>query len=405
MTKEIINNSAPVFFSDIGNLIANFQWKDFFDIAIIAVIAYIFIILFIRTKSIRILFGVLFLIALYGMAIFLNLPMSKMFFNSFFGMFLVILAVVFQRELRKLFELIGLLGMRKRILLTSESALRMIAETSAGFSRSKTGALIIFPGLEPIDRHIEGGVLLNGKISQPLLASIFDKNSPGHDGALIVEGDKIRKFGVHLPLAENMEIAKNHGTRHRAGLGLSERTDALCLIVSEETGKISLARAGKLFAVKNYEELEKKLENFFKEKFPAENTGKYKRLIKRNIVPIAISLGLALVFWTVFNFQSAIAQKNFLAPVEFRNLSSNMLLDNLSESEIVVTLSGRERDFKVFDEKTLKVSIDVSELKFGWHKILINKDYIKKPSEFTLVSIEPASVKFRLAENKEQGEE
>ncbi len=87
MTKEAINNSAAVFFSEIGNLAKNFQLKDFLDIAIIAVIVYIFLVLFIRTKSIRILFGVLFLVALYGLAIFLNLPLSRMFFNSFFGLF------------------------------------------------------------------------------------------------------------------------------------------------------------------------------------------------------------------------------------------------------------------------------------------------------------------------------
>ncbi len=402
MTKEAINNSAAVFFSEIGNLAKNFQLKDFLDIAIIAVIVYIFLVLFIRTKSIRILFGVLFLVALYGLAIFLNLPLSRMFFNSFFGMFLVILAVVFQRELRKLFELIGILGMRKKILFLAENELKIVTGVASEFSRNKIGALIIFPGLEPIDRHIEGGVYLNGRISKQVLLSIFDKNSPGHDGALVVEGDKIKKFGVHLPLADNIEISKRYGTRHRAALGLSERTDALSLVVSEETGMISLARGGKLSAVKNPEELEEKLENFFKEKFPREEGGRYKKLIKRNIVPIAISLGLALVFWVAFNFQSTVVQKNFLAPVEFKNLPQNLAIENLSDSEIVLTLSGLDRDFKILDPGSLKISVDIAGMEPGWHKVLVEKEIIKKPSDFKIVKTEPVSVKFTLAAKKEE---
>lgn len=402
MDKISATNSASVFFSEIGNLIANFQLKDFFDIAIIAIIAYIFIILFIRTKSVRILFGVLFLVALYGLAIFLNLPLSRMFFNSFFGMFLVILAVVFQRELRKLFELIGILGMRKTILFPAENELKIVAKAAGELAKTKTGALLIFSGLEPIDRHIEGGIYLNGKISKQILLSIFDKNSPGHDGALVVEGDKIRKFGVHLPLADNIEISKRHGTRHRAALGLSERTDALSLVVSEETGMISLARGGRLSTVKNPEELEEKLEDFFKEKFPREDTGRYKNLIKRNTVPVAVSLGLALAFWIAFNFQSAIIQKNFLVPVEFKNLPQNLAIENLSDSEIVLTLSGLDRDFKILDPGSLKISVDIVGIKAGWHKVLIEKENIKKPSDFKIVKTEPSSVKFTLAAKKEE---
>jgi len=402
MTKEAINNSTAVFFSEIGNLAKNFQLKDFLDIAIIVVIVYIFLVLFIRTKSIRILFGVLFLTALYGLAIFLNLSLSRMFFNSFFGMFLVILAVVFQRELRKLFELIGILGMRKKILFPAENELKIVVEVVGEFSRNKTGALIIFPGLEPIDRHIEGGIYLNGKISKQVLLSIFDKNSPGHDGALVVEGDKIRKFGVHLPLADGIEIAKRHGTRHRAALGLSERTDALSLVVSEETGMISLARGGQLSAVKNPEELEEKLEDFSKEKFPREENKKYKKLIKRNIVPIAVSLGLALVFWSAFNFQAAVVQKNFLATVEFKNLPQNSVIENLSDSEIVLTLSGLDRDFKLLDPGSLKISVDIAGMKPGWHKVLIEKENVKKPSDLKIVKTEPTSVKFTLAAKKEE---
>lgn len=392
-----IHNEAIIFFSEIGNLIKIFQLKDLLDILIIAVIIYVFVALFVRTKSVPILIGIIFLILLYGLALILNLPLTRMFFNSFFGVFLIILVVIFQKELRRLFEFIGFLGLKKKVSVPGYDTLGIILRAVKKLAKEKTGALIVFPGVERIDGRVDGGIILNGKISEPLFLSIFDDSSPGHDGAVIIKGDKIERFGVHLPLAENLEAVKKFGTRHRAALGLSERSDALCLIVSEERGVISLAYNGEIKNIDDEEELEKKLRDFFSDKFPGKTISNYRKLLKKNVIPICLSLGLALAFWAVFNYQPTIIQKNYLIPVEFRNLPSDFVLDNLSDSEIIVTLSGYEKDFKLLDPASVKISLDASSLKPGWHKILVAKDSIKKPSDFTVVNIEPPSVKFRLS--------
>lgn len=395
--EMLTHNEALIFFSEIGNLIKSFQLKDVFDILIIAALVYVFVTLFIKTKSIPMLIGIFFLVLLYGLTSIFNLPLTKMFFNSFFGMFLIILVVIFQKELRRLFEFIGFLGLKKRISASSCDSLGIILKTVKKFAKNKIGALIVFPGAETIDGRVDGGIILNGNISEPLLLSIFDDSSPGHDGAVIIKGDKIERFGVHLPLAENFEAVKKFGTRHRAALGLSEKSDALCLVVSEERGVVSSARNGEIKDIASDKEIEKEVRNFFKEKFSDKKISRYRKFLKKNIIPICLSLGVAFVFWAVFNYQPAVIQKNYLVSVEFRNLPADFILDNLSDSEIVVTLSGYEKDFKILDPASVKISLDVSETKLGWHKVLVNKDSVKKPSDFTIVNIEPPSVKFRLA--------
>lgn len=291
------------FLLKIKDLVSVFQIKDVFDILIITALIYIFLILFIKTKSLPILFGIITLAILYGVSFFLDLPLTKIVLNSFFGMFLVVLAVIFQRELRRFFEFIGILGMNKKIFVSTDDTIKIIIKAVLRFAEEKTGAIIVFPGRELIDRHIEGGVLLNGKISKFLLLSIFDKNSPGHDGALIVDGDKVKKFAVHLPLAENIQLDKKYGTRHRAAVGLSQRTDSLILVVSEERGDISIANHGELKAISSTEELEKIFANFFVEKSPKKNLSNYKIFFQKNIIPLTISLGLAVLFWLILNYQ------------------------------------------------------------------------------------------------------
>ena len=133
--------------------------------------------------------------------------------------------------------------------------------------KNRAGALIVLPADQPIDRFTEGGVILNGRLPTPLLLSIFDPSSPGHDGAIVVEGDRVKKFGVHLPLAEKYQMYGNIGTRHRAGLGISEVSDAFTIIVSEERGTITIAHMGELKTLKNIKDLRAMLAEFVREKF------------------------------------------------------------------------------------------------------------------------------------------
>jgi diadenylate cyclase len=131
----------------------------------------------------------------------------------------------------------------------------------------KLGALIVRPGQPVIDGLLQGGVVLDGQVSTPLLLSIFNASSPGHSGAIIIEGDRVRKFGVHLPLAERFERYSELGKRHRAALGLAERSDALVVAESEERGTISVASGGELRRLMQCEALREDLESVLKQRY------------------------------------------------------------------------------------------------------------------------------------------
>ncbi len=290
------------FLSQLNDVILNFHLRDFFDIVIIAILIYAILKLFIKTRSIPILAGIIILVLLYGLAIFFNFPLTKIALRSFFGTFFIILAIIFQRELRRFFGFLGALGMRRETNLPHKNILKIVAETVFYFSKKRTGALIVFPGFESIDRYTEGGFLLNGRISEQIFESIFDKNSAGHDGAVVIENDRLKKFAVHLPLTDNPQVSKKYGTRHRAAIGITERSDALCIVVSEENGVVSVAKDGILKVVNNPSDIEVRLNNFFFERFPQKSKGGYKNFLKKNIIYILISVSFAIIFWIIFYF-------------------------------------------------------------------------------------------------------
>ncbi len=370
--------------------------RNVLDIAVVTALVYGLIILFRKTKSLPIIVGVLLLSALYGISTVLKLPLTLTVFQSFFSMFLVILAIVFQRELRRFFELVGVLGIRRKLTPATDPTIHIIAEMTKKFAESRTGALIVFPGRENVDRHLEGGVVLNGKVSEALLLSLFDESTPGHDGAIVVDGEKIRKFAVHLPLAENIEAVKKFGTRHRAALGLSEVSDALTLVVSEERGIISIARNKHLTPLKANEDLEQTLRNFYEEKFPKRKISSYGLWLRQNMTTLLTSFGIAFVVWAFFTAQTSLTQRKYVVPIEFKDIPKNYVISESAPQEIVVTLSGRDTDFDLLKPTQLKASFDFAGMKPGWHRIIVDKSAISRPSNFDIASVDPDSIQVQI---------
>jgi diadenylate cyclase len=163
---------------------------------------------------------------------------------------LVALPVVFQPELRRALEQIGRgRFFRKTVVLDEEEVEHMLSalvSSAMAMSRNKIGALIVFERETGLDDYIETGIQIDALVSHELFMNIFIPNTPLHDGAVIIRGNRIKAAGCLLPLTEARNLSKELGTRHRAAIGLSEQSDALVLVVSEETGTISLARSGVL---------------------------------------------------------------------------------------------------------------------------------------------------------------
>jgi len=164
-------------------------------------------------------------------------------------------------------------------------------------ANAKTGALIVLQGDEAIESFLENGIFLGGKVSRELLLSIFDTSSPGHDGAVIITGDRVKMFGAHLPLARKAEATKNFGTRHRAALGLAERSDALVIAVSEEKGTVSLAENGEIKAINDENELAFRIHDFLRTRLLEETGGKTSWIPQGNMREKIVALAIAVLLW------------------------------------------------------------------------------------------------------------
>ena len=270
------------------------------DILIVAALVYTVLQLLKRTQSIFIFRGIVSLLVIYLLAFYLKLELTVAIFQFFLSFFIIILVVIFQREFRRFFENFSLSSVRKVFFARSSPehsrTVQTIEKSVRYFMDKKIGALLVLPGDNQIDRYIEGGNELDGKLSSPLLKSIFDPSSPGHDGAAIIGGEKVMKFGVHLPLADNFRDVKEFGTRHRAGLGLAERTDALVIIVSEEKGTVSIAQNGRIVQIE-IEQLAEKVGQFADAMAKKSDGGFWYRIFLFNAQDRLIALGIAILLW------------------------------------------------------------------------------------------------------------
>jgi len=223
------------------------------DILIVGVFFYYFFLLIKDTRAVQILKGVGILLVLMLATYYLKLTTIHWILRYFLTAIAVAIPIVFQPELRRALGYLGRRGLFAAPFerMPKEAITQMVDEivwASSILSQTKVGALIVIERDTGLEEFIETGTALGGKVSAKFLISIFQHNTPLHDGAVILRGDKIMAAGCYLPLSENVEFTsdKTIGSRHRAAIGLSEQTDALVVIISEETGFINFTRNGKL---------------------------------------------------------------------------------------------------------------------------------------------------------------
>lgn len=246
-------------FTNLWSIIKTIQFRDVIDILAIALIIFGLFRLIRETRAVQLLKGVLLLLVVYIFSSLFDLVMLSTLLRAFFSASVVIIAVIFQPELRKALEQVGRnKNWRKYLKIFStygksdewETAVRKsiidVADTATIFSRSRTGALLVFERETMLSDIAATGTIVDAETSVALFGNIFFNKAPLHDGASIIRNGKLFAAGCILPLTSNKSVDINLGTRHRAALGISEQSDAVVLVVSEETGVISLAIEGEL---------------------------------------------------------------------------------------------------------------------------------------------------------------
>jgi uncharacterized protein (TIGR00159 family) len=382
----------------------NFSWlsvRDAVDVVIIAALIYIGLRLLLDTHSWPMLVGILAIAVLYGASNIFNLPLTHLVLRAFFGFFIIFIAIIFQKELRRLLSFVGFFSF-KRLMPPADTTILTISQAAGKLSHDKIGALIVFPGKEPIGRFLEGGIALRGDISQELLLSLFSEETPGHDGAMIIENNRIKKFGVHLPLTENFDHAgKFHGLRHRAALGLSEQSDAIIVVISGETGSIDIARDGLWEHCVNEHELHEKLSNFCAAfSLPGTAFATFPNWLWRNVGLFGVSLVLAAGTWLFFSTNFAPAQKDFTVPLEFQDIPQGYFVEDAIPRDAVITIEGQNSDFTDLNPQALNVSVGIgSSTAAGWHTITLTEKDVDAPLNFSVIQVQPRSIEVEIVKD------
>lgn len=246
--------------------------KDIIDVGIVSFIIYKMMQIVRGTRAVQLLKGIFVLVATWGVSTWFNLYTLKWLMNQMFTFGIITVLILFQPELRRALEQLGRGNLFLRSNALEKNALSEqideVIRAVQHMAKRKIGALIVFERQTGVSELMESGIPLESRITSELLINIFTPNTPLHDGAVIVRGSQIMAAGCYLPLSENPFISKELGTRHRAAIGVSEVSDALSVVVSEETGQVSLALNGMIVRDINEESLISKL---FEELTPKSN--------------------------------------------------------------------------------------------------------------------------------------
>jgi diadenylate cyclase len=259
----------------IANLSSTFRYEDIFDIAIVAFIIYRLLLFIHGTRAVQMLIGIGVLIGGYFVSNRMELFTTHWLFSNFFDYFVFIMIVLFQDDLRRVLTKIG----KNPFLLTSdsESQLEMVDEIAAAaakLAKDKIGALIVLELETGLKNFVDTGSKLDAKVRTEILYSIFLTNSPLHDGAVIISNERVLAAGCFLPLSKNPDIDPQLGTRHRAAIGLTEETDAVVVLVSEEARAIHLVQSGKIIKNLSESDLRDSLATILNLDLPQETLGK-----------------------------------------------------------------------------------------------------------------------------------
>jgi diadenylate cyclase len=276
---------------------------------------------------------------------------------------------------------------------------RAVAEAALHLASSRTGALIVILGRDPTAGLITGGLPVGAAVSTQLLEAIFQKSSPLHDGAAVIAGDRLVEATAILPLTERQDVPLVYGTRHRAGLGLSERTDALVIVASEERGEVTLMRAGRPSIVNSVEQLAQLLQTSQRRPKVQWRT-RASTLLFSDAKLKLISAGVAALIWTISSVETFTTVREVSAPVAFRDVPPGLDVNYKSDPRIMLQLRGSSWLMNSDTLSRLIVHFSLRNAQEGTQRFHVGVENVDLPPGIVLSSASPADVVVRLVRHK-----
>jgi uncharacterized protein (TIGR00159 family) len=376
--------------TELVTFLSSIRWQDLLDVTLSSYILFRLYFLFRGTHVFRVLIGIALLWFSQRIAVSLGLIVTSWGIQGITAVAAFIIIVVFRNEIRSVLQAKNL----KTILwgfryVSMSTPVERIVDSAYDLARKRIGALMVFPGKDDVEEMVHSGIPWRGLVSKEMIMSIFWPENPVHDGAAIIQGDRIIEVGAILPLSHREDLPSHYGTRHRAAAGLAEATDALVIVVSEERGDVAVAKGAGFDVMVRKEELGRLLRQHMNLP-PVEEGYPKKQVLRLGIAALASFLFIAGVW---FSFTRGMYTLTTLEiPVEYMDVTPGMEILQTSVNAVRLDLSGSGTLVRSIRPEQVKVRLDLSKGVVGLNIFNITHENISLPPGVVLKSVEPPTV-------------
>ncbi len=386
------------------NLIPTPTLRDFADILFLTFVAYQLYAWFKETRALRVLIGLLVLGVIYSLAKMWGFFLTTRVFQILWQVLLILLLILFQSEIRQVLEKVSPLRYLKSRKHSFHGAfVKSLIKTVFELAHEKTGALIVLVRNDNPEEFIHSGHAIMALPEPSLIKTIFSRHAPAHDGAIILSQNFITQMGCVLPLSEKKGIPEQYGTRHRAALGISEKTDVVCLVVSEERSEVSTVTAGEIKTWENPELLAEKLKDWIGiTESPSVKPKEYlKGALVKNWGAKLGALAIVSMAWLILASQQEV-KISITAPVKHVNIPSELVLGKHSAKSVSLALSGSRNSIKSVKDQGVRVYVDLKKLSSGTHQIRLSAKNIDLPLGVNVNNVAPKNIIINLEPLKKE---
>ena len=380
------------------NFIPTPTWRDIVDVLFLTLVAYQLYQWFRETRALRVLIGLVVLGGIYSVAKLWGLFLTTWVFQILWQVLLILLLILFQSEIRQVLERVSPLRYLKSLKNDySGTFTANLARVAFELAAEKTGALVVLTRDDNPSQLIHAGQRVMALPDPMLIKSIFNHHSPAHDGAVIISQNRLTHMGCILPLSESRDLPGNYGTRHRAALGLSEVSDAVCLVVSEERSEVTSIVNGKMEHWDNADALQAQLSEWLGG--PEINVPTLRAFLQdffiTNWKSKLAAFALVSACWLILASHQEVKVFSSAA-IQYRNLASNLIVGQDSTRKVDLTLSGRQNQVNSIGRELLRINVDLANLNQGRHYIKLSGKNVQLPTGVTVERIIPEMVEVHL---------
>ena len=376
------------------------RWQSVVDFLVLTSALYLLLRWAQQARALRVALVVVGLHAAALVAHHLDLALTSWVLDGAAVLAIVMLVLVFQAELRRFFmQLDSLLNGRWRAASTLSETYQSIGQAAFRLAGASVGALIVVVRRNAVAELVSDGIVLDAAVSPEILEAIFQKTSPVHDGAVIVRGDHVVRAAAVLPLTERDRVPSYYGTRHRAAMGLSERSDALVVVVSEERGEVTLMEGRRIQAVDDGGKLAQMLEKLCAR--PPDGLGSRIRLrLFSNAALKFAALGLAVLFWSTSFLSTSATVRMVSVPVEFVGVPAGMDIAGQSSDRLEVQVRGGSWLMDSLSLTRIVAHFNLRGAQAGAVDLPVNAANLELPPGIVMERVSPPRITVRLAHKK-----